>query len=184
MNFGLVFRFWIKPGEEPMNPFPSKCLFDNRKSAIQKLRLVRFLTILALLVGWVGMAQAQQAGKVPRIGFLFASNPSATGGRTQAFRQGLHERGYVEGKNILIEYRYAEGKLDRMPALAGELVGLKVDVIVTGGPTDTRAAKQATTIVPIVMAQDTDPVASGFVASLAQPGGNVTGLSTLSPEIS
>ena len=167
-----------------MNAFPSKCLSDNRKSAIQNLKLVGFLTILALLFGWAGMAQAQQAGKVPRIGFLFASNPSATGGRTQAFRQGLHERGYVEGKNILIEYRYAEGKLDRMPALAGELVGLKVDVIVTGGPTDTRAAKQATTIVPIVMAQDTDPVASGFVASLAQPGGNVTGLSTLSPEIS
>jgi hypothetical protein len=91
-----------------MNAFPSKCLSDNRKSAIQNLKLVGFLTILALLFGWAGMAQAQQAGKVPRIGFLFASNPSATGGRTQAFRQGLHERGYVEGKNILIEYRYAE----------------------------------------------------------------------------
>jgi putative ABC transport system substrate-binding protein len=90
----------------------------------------------------------------------------------------------VEGKSMLIEYRYGEGKLDRMPALASEFVGLKVDVIVTGGPTDTRAAKQATTIIPIVMAQDTDPVGSGFVASLARPGGNITGLSTLSPEIS
>jgi putative ABC transport system substrate-binding protein len=90
----------------------------------------------------------------------------------------------VEGKNIVIEYRYGEGKLDRIPSLAAELVHLNVDVIVTGGPTDTRAAKQATATVPIVMAQDSDPVGSGFIASLARPGGNITGLSTLSPEIS
>jgi ABC-type uncharacterized transport system substrate-binding protein len=128
--------------------------------------------------------EAQQVGKVPRIGFLFAGDPSVVAGRIQAFRQGLHERGYVEGKNIIIEYRYGEGKLDRMPLLAAELVRLNVDVIVTGGPTDTRAAKQSTTTLPIVMAQDSDPVGSGFVASLARPGGNITGLSTLSPEIS
>ena len=90
----------------------------------------------------------------------------------------------MEGKNIVIEWRYAEGKLDRLPALAAELVRLKVDVIVTGGPTPTRAAKEATSTIPIVMAQDTDPVGNGFVASLARPGGNITGLSTLSPEIS
>jgi putative tryptophan/tyrosine transport system substrate-binding protein len=144
----------------------------------------RFLLITALILFEAFPAEAQQSNKVPRIGFLFATNPSATIGRIQAFRQGLHERGYVEGKTILIEYRYGEGKLDRMPALASELVGLKVDLIVTGGPADTRAAKQTTTIIPIVMAQDTDPVGSGFVASLARPGGNITGLSTLSPEIS
>ena len=142
------------------------------------------LALYAMLFALCFPAEAQQPTKVPRIGFLFAGAPSAVMGRIKAFRQGLQERGYVEGKNIVIEYRYGEGKLDRMLPLATELVHLKVDVIVTGGPTDTRAAKQATTILPIVMAQDSDPVGSGFIASLARPGGNITGLSTLSPEIS
>ena len=104
---------------------------------------------------------------------------STISARTEAFRRGLRELGYVEGKNIVIEYRYAEGKLDRLPALAAELVRLKVDVIVTAGPLPTRAAKEATSSIPIVMAQDDDPVGYGFVASLARPGGNITGLSTL-----
>jgi putative ABC transport system substrate-binding protein len=104
--------------------------------------------------------------------------------RVEAFRQGLREHGYVEGKNIVIEWRFAEGKLDRLPALATELVRLKVDVIVSGAPAPTRAAKGATATIPIVMAQDSDPVGSGFVASLARPGGNITGLATLAPEIS
>ena len=103
--------------------------------------------------------------------------------RIEAFRQGLRELGYVEGKNIVIEYRYAEGNLDRLPALAAELVRLKVDVIVTGGGPNTRAAKEATNTIPIVMAQDGDPVANGFVTSLARPGGNITGLSNLAPEL-
>ena len=90
----------------------------------------------------------------------------------------------MKGKNILIEYRYAEGKLDRLPALAAELVRLKVDIIVTSGAPVTRAAKEATTTIPIVMAQDPDPVGNGFVASLARPGGNITGLATLDPQIS
>ena len=128
--------------------------------------------------------EAQQPKKVPRIGFLSGVSPSAISARIEAFRQGLRELGYVEGKNIVIEWRYAEGKLDRLPALAAELVRLKVDVIVTGGPPATRSAKQATATIPIVMAFDDDPVGSGFVASLARPGGNITGLSTLSPEIS
>jgi len=102
----------------------------------------------------------------------------------EAFRQGLHELGYTDGKNIFIEYRYAEGKLDHLPALAADLVRLKVDVIVAGSPQVTRAAKQATSTIPIVMAFDDDPVGSGFVASLARPGGNITGLSTLFPEMS
>ena len=138
--------------------------------------------ILLILTGAVGLTQ--QRGKVYRIGFLFAGNSAAVIGRIKAFRDALEERGYVEGKNIAIETRYGEGKLDRVPTLAIELVNLKVDVIVTGGPTDTRAAKDATTTVPIVMAQDSEPVGSGFVASLARPGGNITGLSTLSPEVS
>ncbi len=129
-------------------------------------------------------AEAQQPTKVPRIGFQSASFPSAIAARIEAFRQGLRELGYVEGKNIVIEYRYAEGKLDRLPALAAELVRLKVDVIVTAAPSSTRAVKEATTTIPIVMAQDGDPVGNGFVASLARPGGNITGLSTLAPGIS
>ena len=132
----------------------------------------------------VCVAHAQQPTKIPRIGYLSGTSPSAIVARTEAFRQGLRELGYVEGKNIVIEYRAAEGKLDRLPALAAELVRLKVDIIVTTGPSVTRAAKEATNTIPIVMTQDGDPVASGFVASLARPGGNVTGLSTLAPELS
>jgi putative ABC transport system substrate-binding protein len=128
-------------------------------------------------------AHAQQAAKIPRVGFLAASNASAVSARVEAFRQGLRELGYVEGKNIVIEFRYAEGKPERSPALAAELVRSKIDVIVTGGAVDTRAAREATTAIPIVMAQDNDPVESGFVASLARPGGNITGLSTLVPDM-
>jgi putative ABC transport system substrate-binding protein len=158
----------------------------NRHEATGNSRKAKVLgfALCTLLFALCSAADAQQPGKVYRIGFLFAGTSSAVVARMQAFREGLHERGYVEGKNIVIESRYGEGKLDRVPALAAELVQLKVDVIVTGGPTDTRAAKQATTTVPIVMAQDSEPVGSGFVASLARPGGNITGLSTLSPEIS
>jgi putative ABC transport system substrate-binding protein len=103
--------------------------------------------------------------------------------RVQAFRQGLRELGYVEGKNIVIEYRYADGKRDRLPSLASELVRLKVDCIVSGGSSVTGPAKEATVTIPIVMTNDPDPVGNGFVASLARPGGNITGLSTLAPEL-
>jgi putative tryptophan/tyrosine transport system substrate-binding protein len=128
--------------------------------------------------------ESQQATKVPRIGYLSPTSPSVSPTRIDAFRQGLRELGYIESKNIVIEYRYAEGKFDRLPALAAELVSFKVDLIVTTGPTVTRAAKEATTTVPIVMATDSDPVGNGFVASLARPGGNITGLSALAPELS
>ncbi|MGE5817025.1 MAG: ABC transporter substrate-binding protein [Deltaproteobacteria bacterium] len=129
-------------------------------------------------------AHAQQPKKIPRIGFLSAVSPSTISARVEAFRQGLRELGYVEGKNIFIEWRFAEGKSDRLPSLAAELVRLKVDVIVAEAPTSTRSAKQATVTIPIVMMFDEDPVGSGFVASLAHPGGNITGLSSLNPEIS
>ena len=128
--------------------------------------------------------RAQQAKKIPRIGFIGGASRSAGSARIDAFRQGLRELGYVEGKKIVIEWRYAEGKLDRLPALAAELVRLKVDIIVSAGPTVTRAAKEATVTIPIVMGFDDDPVGSGFVASLARPGGNITGLATLAPELS
>ena len=144
--------------------------------------LVYALPVLILTT--IHLAEAQQAKKVPRIGFLGGNSRSTNPARIEAFRQGLRELEYVEGKNIVIEWRYAEGKPDRLPALAAELVHLKVDVIVTAGPPPTRAAKQATSTIPIVMALDDDPVGSGFAASLARPGGNITGLSTLDPELS
>jgi putative ABC transport system substrate-binding protein len=142
------------------------------------------LALCAMLFALCFPADAQQPGKVPRIGFLSTVSPSTLSSRVDSFRQGLRELGYVEGKNIVIEWRYGDGKLDRLPALAAELVRLKVDVIVTAAPPVTRAAKQATVTIPIVMAFDDDPVGSGFVASLNRPGGNITGLSTQSPEIS
>jgi len=128
-------------------------------------------------------AEAQQPTKVPLIGRLAAGSASAESDRFQAFRQGLRELSYVEGKNIVIERRFADEKLDRLQALAAELVRLKVDIIVSGGGAVTRAAKAATSTIPIVMTNDPDPVTNGVVASLARPGGNVTGLSTFAPEL-
>ncbi len=142
------------------------------------------LALSAMLFALCVRVQAQQPAKILRIGYLVGTSLPANAARIEAFRQGLRELGYVEGKNIVIEWRYAEGKLDRLPSLAAELVRLKVDVIITAGPPTTRAAKEATNTIPIVMSQDTDPVANGFVASLARPGGNITGLATLRPELS
>ena len=142
------------------------------------------ILVAATLLAVAVIAEAQQPKKIPRIGYFQAPPASAVAARTEAFRQGLRELGYVEGNNVVIEWRFAEGKSERIPALAAELVHLKVDVIVTGGSLLTRAAKEATVTIPIVMAQDIDPVSNGFVTSLARPGGNVTGLSTLAPEIS
>jgi putative ABC transport system substrate-binding protein len=149
-----------------------------RKAGVLSILLVAVPLALAVI------AEAQQAKKMPRIGFLIGTSPSAVSDRTEAFRQGLRELGYVEGKNIVIEWRHAEAKLDRLPVLAAELVRLKVDAIVTAGPPGTRAAKEATVTIPIIMGFDNDPVGNGFVASLARPGGNITGLATLAPEIS
>src|SRR5437870_13859651 len=141
------------------------------------------ILVVALSLDLAYFAQAQQPTKIARIGYLTGDTPGGQAARIEAFRQGLRELGYFEGKNIVVEYRYAEEKLDRLPALAAELVRLKVDGIVTGGSGNTRAAKEATNTIPIVMAQDSDPVANRFVASLARPGGNITGLATLGPEI-
>jgi putative tryptophan/tyrosine transport system substrate-binding protein len=160
------------------------CLSDNLKSKIQNRELVGAVAIVIAFAMCGAVAQAQQPRKIPRIGFLIVSSLSSNTARTEAFRQGLRELGYVEGKNIIIEWRSADGKVDRVPALATELMRLKPDVIVTAGPAATGPAKEATLTIPIIMAQDTDPVGNGFVASLARPGGNVTGLSSLSPELS
>ena len=142
------------------------------------------LTLSALFFLFSVCAQAQQLTKIPRIGYLGVNSLNVNPDRREAFRQGVRELGYVEGKNIVIEWRSAEGKQDRLPALAAELVSLKVDIIITGGPPSTRAAKQATVTIPIVTAQYPDPVGDGLVVSLARPGGNITGLATLAPEIS
>ena len=146
-----------------------------------KSKLLFCLLITVLLI--TGSVEAQQP-KVSRIGYLGLSFPSANVARIEALRQGLRELGYVEGENIVFEWRWAEGKAERIPELAAELVKLKVDIILTGGSTATRAAKKATVAIPIVMSQDSDPVGSGFVASLAKPGGNITGLSSYAAELS
>jgi len=138
-----------------------------------------------LLLALCSCDQAQQPKKIPTIGWLDQSSPNPEVLRLIGlFRKGLRDAGYVEGKSIVIEYRYAEGKTERLSQLAAELVHLKVDVIVTPGGQPTEAAQRATKTIPIVMAVSGDPVASGFVASLARPGGNITGLSLLSPELS
>jgi putative ABC transport system substrate-binding protein len=150
---------------------------------LRKTSLASILFAGALLAVAVTV-EAQQSTKVARIGFFSATSSSAVSARVQAFRQGMRELGYTEGKNVVIEYRFADGKLDRLSELAAELVRLKVDVIVSAGPPTTRSAKQATGSIPIVMAFDDDPVGNGFAVSLARPGKSITGLATLAPELS
>ena len=145
-------------------------------------KMIWLATLLLFAAGT--FAEAQQSAKIPRIGFLLTNPLAANLARTEAFQNGLRELGYIEGKNIVIEWRSADGKVDRLPELAAELVRRKVDVIVTGGATATRPAKEATATIPIVMAQDGDPVGAGLIASQARPGGNITGLSNLAPELS
>ena len=147
-------------------------------------RSVFGLALCATLFAPSLSAQAQQPTKVSRIGYLSPSSLSSSSARLEPFRQGLRDLGYVEGKNIVIEYRGPEEKRDHLSALAAELVHVKVNVIVSGGPAGTRAAKEATSTIPIVFTFDTDPVGNGFVASLARPGGNITGLSALTPQLS
>ena len=149
----------------------------NRKAVI--------CLVTACLLSAVPFVEAQQPGKVHRIGYLAAGSASSESAPTEAFRQGLRELGYGEGKDIVIEYRYAEMKRERLPELAAELVRLKVDIIVVpSGIAPTRAAKNATKTIPIVMlGLAADPVEAGLVESLARPGGNVTGLTTLSREL-
>ena len=143
-------------------------------------RNVYSLTLCAMLFALCSFASAQQPTKIPRIGYVIGSGP---GPLVEAFRQGLRDFGYIEGKNILVEYRYAEGNRDRIPGLVAELVQLKVDILVSPTGTAILAAKQATKTIPIIMVILLDPVATGLVDSLARPGGNITGISTLVREL-
>jgi len=146
---------------------------------------ITVLTLSAMLFALCLPADAQQPTKIPRIGFVSGSgNPKTPGALVEAFRQGLRDLGYIEGKNILVEYRYVEGGLDRVPAVVAELVQLKVDVLVATFTIAIRAAKQSTKTIPIIMVSATDPVATGFVDSLARPGGNITGVVRLIRELS
>ena len=152
------------------------------KSAFRNLKFA-ILIGAVLFLRFAFPVQAQQTGKIPRIGVLISASPSIASPRLRAFQQGLHESGYVEGKNIIIEYRYAEGKVEVVPDLTDELVRLKLDVIVTDTSMATQAAKNATKAILVVFTAANDPVGDGQVASLARPGGNLTGFSLLAPEL-
>ena len=158
---------------------------SGREQRKNMKRKITFLALCAMLFALCLSASAQQPKKVPRIGYLSARDPASESTRAEAIRLALRERGYIEGQNIAIEYRYAEGKPDRLPELAAELVRLKVDIIVVaGGARTIRAAKNATKTIPIVMmGAGLDPVEAGLVESLARPGGNVTGITILSREL-
>jgi len=154
------------------------------RNNLTHLRLCACLFALGLsLLAPCFPSQAQQPARIPRIGILSSASESFFSARVEAFRQRLRQLGYVEGKNIFIEYRYAEGKGERLPDLAAELVRLKVDIIVTTSPSATLAAKKASGTISIVIAAAADPVGSGLVSSLAQPGGNITGLSLMVPDL-
>jgi putative ABC transport system substrate-binding protein len=149
-----------------------------------KMTAVPSILVVVVLLALGVTAEAQQAKKVPRIGYLSAADPTRESARSEAIRLALRELGYIDGQNIAIEYRYAEGKRDRQPELAAELVRLKVDIIlVTGAEVLVQAAKNATKTIPIVMMRGADPVEAGLVESLARPGGNVTGITNLSTDL-
>jgi putative tryptophan/tyrosine transport system substrate-binding protein len=168
-----------------MKLFPSKSFPENPKSAIQNPKWLGLSVIAFVLVVAVVVAEAQQSKKIPRIGYLSNVDPALESARLEGIRLALRERGHIEGQNIAIEYRYAEGKPDRYPELAAELVRLKVDIIVAAGGSEmVRGAKNATKTIPIVMTGlGADPVEAGLIESLARPGGNVTGLTSLSGEL-
>ena len=182
-------QFWILDfgcsiGRAVSSKSTSSFYSDNPKSAIQNRKWLGIVAFAFAFTLCGAVADAQQPGKVYRIGFLDPSTASGSAVMVDAFRQELNKLGWTEGKNFIIEYRFAENKgQDRLPELAGDLVRLKVDLILTGDTPASLAAKKATTTIPIVMTNAADPEDVGLVASLARPGGNVTGLSNLAYEL-
>ena len=174
-KFGLRKRRMIK---RLLNQFLVSSA-DNPKSAIENRKLVGMVALVFTFAMCGAVASAQQATKIPRIGYLDPSTASGSAVRLDAFRQEMSKLGWIEGKNVSIETRFAEGKTDRLPELASELVQHKVDLIVVSGRAPGLAAKKVTTTIPIVMISFPDPVAAGMIASLARPGGNVAGFSSL-----
>src|SRR6266550_2195156 len=169
----------IPPAENSITASPT-----STRLSLVRGKVFKTLILVTFMLVFVHPAGAQQPAKVPRIGYMSASGDTNNpGSNVEAFRQGLRDLGYFEGKNILVEYRYAEGNQDRIPGLVAELVQLKVEVLVVGAQASIRAAKQATKTIPIVMVSSVDPVAAGIVDSLARPGGNITGLSRLTREL-
>ena len=174
-------------GDQVKKGSSDECRVERAEKNMKKK--ITVLTLCAMLFAFCVPADAQQtAGKIPRIGFLSrelhpSDSRAAESRRLESFRQGLRELGYIEGKNLIIEYRYADGRPERLPALAEELVRLKVDIIVTDTAAPARAARKATSTIPIVMVSAGNPIQAGLVASLARPGGNVTGLTGLTSEL-
>jgi putative tryptophan/tyrosine transport system substrate-binding protein len=168
-----------------MKLFLSKSFSDNRKSKIENRKWARPLVIIIAFLGFAGGVESQQPKKVTRIGYLSSQDPAYESARAEGIRLALRDLGYIEGQNIAIDYRYSEGKTDRAPELAAELVRLKVDIlVVAGGIHWIRAAKDATKTIPVVMAGvGNDPVEAGLIESLARPGGNVTGLTNLTGKL-
>ena len=165
-----------------MNKFITATLTSTRLSFLSEKKLIVMLLLFLTPCG--ALAHAQQPAKVPRIGYISGTGDAINQGPfVEALRQGLLKLGYVEGKNFVIEYRGAEGKLDRIPSIVNELVALKVDILVLAIPSAIRAAKELTQTIPIVMVASLDPVATGLVDSLAHPGGNITGISTLAQDL-
>ena len=156
---------------------------DNRKSKIQNLKWGGIVAIAVAFATCGAVAQAQQPGKVPRIGFLGNSTAALEANLIGPFREGLRDLGYIEGRSIHIEWRWAEGKYERFPALIAELIAANIDVIVTAGTPASLAVKKATTSIPLVMIAVGDPVGTGLIASLAHPGGNVTGLTSIAADL-
>jgi putative ABC transport system substrate-binding protein len=157
-----------------------KAKINRRKTMKRKIVIWSLITVL---LATVSSADAQQTGKVPRIGFLGNSTAALEANLVEPFRQGLRDLGYVEGKTLFIDYRWAEGKYERFPALIDELIALKIDVIVTAGTPASLAVKKATTTIPLVMLAVGDPVGTGLITSLAHPGGNITGLTAIASDL-
>jgi putative ABC transport system substrate-binding protein len=177
-------RTWV-PWLESRSDNPKSKTCTERRRSIENPKLAGLFAIVVAFAMCGALAQAQQPARIPRIGYVSGTGTASDHGPyVEALRQGLRELGYVEGKSFVIEFRGAEGKLDRMPSLVAELVKLKVDVLIVPILPVIRAAKQMTKTIPIVMVSNADPVTTGIVDSLARPGGNITGLATLSRELS